>query len=299
MKRNPTYPHFLCIGAQKSGTTWLHRNLREHPEVCLANKKELDYFVTRNLGLWTLCRRPLWRYDLRRKLLSRIFSQSPAQTAWYLRYFFLRRTDAWYASLFRSCGDRVIGDVSPSYSILDAEEVEHVARIMPAARIILLLRNPVERAWSHARMDCGRGWWPCADYRGRPIDEVPFDVLRQHLDNPFSTLRGDYLRMLRNWESHFPTEQIFIGFAEEIEEFPALLLERIAAFLGISPNPVNGWPQAGERVGAQEPMEIPAQVERYLSRKYVFDLKDLEKNTLVGDSEYVKNWRQNAERHLE
>jgi hypothetical protein len=148
-------------------------------------------------------------------------------------------------------------------------------------------------------MDCGRGWWPFADFKGRSVDEVPFDLLRKHLDNPFSTLRGDYVRMLRNWGSHFHTQQIFIGYKEEIEESPVQLLERIAAFLGIAPNPINTWAQARERVGAQAPMQMPAQIERYLSRKYVFELKDLEINPLVSGSSFVKIWRENAEGHLE
>ena len=295
----PTYPHFLCIGAQKGGTTWLDRNLREHPEICLAPTKELDYFINRNRGVWKLCRYPLWWHYLRKRLLSRLLRQSWADTAWHLRYFFRRRTDAWYASLFRCCAGRVIGDVSPSYSILDSNEVEHVARIMPAARIIMLLRNPVERAWSHTRMDFGLGFWPFADLKGCPFEDVPFDRLRQHLDHTFSTMRGDYPRMLRNWSEHFPTNQVFIGFTEEIEQSPVQLLERIASFLGISPKPANGWAKAHKRIAAQDPMRMPEQIERYLSRKYIFELRDLEKNPLVNSSHFVRNWRQKAELHLE
>jgi len=300
-KRDLTYPHFLCIGAQKCGTTWLFKNLRDHPEICLdqiQGIKEINYFNTRNRSVWTLCRDPVWQDLARRRLTTEIFRRSLSQNRWLFRYLLFRRTDAWYSSLFRSCGDRLIGDVSPTYSTLDEKQVGHVASIMPSAKVILLLRNPIDRAWSHARMDMGNGRWPFADFKGRSIAEVPFDVLRQHLDNTASTLRGDYGRILHHWGCHFPERQWFIGFFEEIAASPVQLLHRLARFLGIEPEPVNAWPHARKRILAQAPMQMPPQVERYLSRRYIFDLRNLENTPQLRGSEFVRAWQRRAERHL-
>src|SRR5690606_22338115 len=133
---------------------------------------------------------------------ERLLRQSPSNSWWLLRYLLLPRTDAWYASLFRSCGDRVAGDITPAYSILGPAEVAHVARLMPAAMIILILRDPVERAWSHARMDRARVGWPFNHIGRAPNTEVPFELLQKHFDSEFATLRGDYPRMLGIWRSH-------------------------------------------------------------------------------------------------
>ena len=68
------FPHFLCIGAQKAGTTWLYDNLKDHPEVWLAPVKEIFYFdgarPSRRPLLWQLCERR--NRDLRQHIFRSI-----------------------------------------------------------------------------------------------------------------------------------------------------------------------------------------------------------------------------------
>ena len=296
MTDRPRYPDFLCIGAQKGGTTWLFKNLRNHPGVCIPHK-ELNFFNFRGQGPGSMFRLPIWRNALRHQLVGRLFRQDWHRSRWYLRYLFRRRTDAWYASLFEGCGDDMTGDVTPAYSTLGQIEVRHVGALMPRAKIILLLRDPVERAWSHLRMDYEKGLWPFLKDAGGPVEELPLELLQRHFDSEFSTYRGNYPRMLRIWGAHFPAEQIFIGFKEEIDDDPLGFINRVAGFLGLDP-PRDGWPFAAQRVNAMPQMQIPAEVARYLSGKYLDSLKVLEQHPCLPDQPYVSAWRQRAEKRL-
>jgi hypothetical protein len=294
-----TYPHFLCIGAQKGGTTWLYENLKAHPEVCLTQLKEVRYFDTRSFSLSQLCRMYTWKQVLKNNLIKGIFRQSPAQTYWYFSYLFYRRSDSWYSSLFRNCDGRVIGDITPSYSMLGEKEIEHVASIMPRAKIILLLRNPIERTWSHARMDLRIGVNSHLSRLQRTsIKSVTLDEWRRHFDSHYSVRYSDYLSILQKWRSQFPATQVFIGYLEEIENTPVSFLEKLSEFLGIEPCPAQGWPFAERRVNAQTADEMPPEIAHYLSQKYVGFLQALEDSPMLDGKAYVRNWRKKAERCL-
>ena len=102
------YPDFLGIGAQKAGTTWLHRSLQAHPQIWMPREKELHYFdekIRLNGGLWSRLRgdRPAdmrWRRQFKARFKRPPKKLSWQDVAWDLRYFFGRPSDEWYASLF-------------------------------------------------------------------------------------------------------------------------------------------------------------------------------------------------------
>jgi hypothetical protein len=148
-------------------------------------------------------------------------------------------------------------------------------------------------------MDTSKGLFSVSGCKEESTDHVPFEHLRQHFHSPFSELQGDYLRTLRNWNSHFPASQILVGFLEEIEASPVRFLNRVSAFLGIEPAPAHGWPHAEHRVNAQQAQLMPSEVARYLSRKFYFYIRDLEKHPVLENNDFVKAWRQDAERHLD
>jgi hypothetical protein len=107
-------PHFLGIGAQKAGTTWLHANLRRHPDVFVADPKELHHFdETFHRGL------------------------------------------RFYAGHFTPGRHQVRGEITPAYGILPVERIRFIRTVMPEVKLIFLMRNPIDRAWSHAVMQLG------------------------------------------------------------------------------------------------------------------------------------------------
>jgi hypothetical protein len=107
-------PDFICIGAQKTGTSWLDVALRQHPDIMLPpGRKELHFYDT---GFW--------------------------------------KGKKWYAWNFRGRQSAtILGDITPAYATLSEERVKKMAAFNRNATIIFILRDPVERAWSMAYMD--------------------------------------------------------------------------------------------------------------------------------------------------
>ena len=189
--RPSTLPAFLGIGAQKSGTTWLHARLREHPSLFLPEEKELHYFD------WNF-HRPLGEYGRR----------------------------------FAGSGDRMPGEITPGYAVLSRERISFVAGIMPEVRLIYLMRDPVERAWSQVVMNA-------IEIDGEDPTLVDDAIWISRLGHSRVRRRGDHAAVLDAWSEYVPQEQIMIGWFEEIAEDPAGLLERIHGFLGVDSIPVD------------------------------------------------------------
>ena len=226
------YPSFLCIGAQRSGSTWLDRNLRKHPNLWLPAIKELHYF---NYKQNNYLQKPInkirnqhWRREIRGQLQACLSGADVRKTLlWNVKYFTGDQSDRWYASLFEPEEHQIAGEVTPDYSALNEETVQHIHRIMPDTKIIFMLRNPIRRAWSYVFSHT---------LRGENIEEIPTDTLIEHCTKRYSLLRGSYSRTISIWRSCYPKEQFFIGFFEEIAEKPEGLISRICSFLNVPAN---------------------------------------------------------------
>ncbi|MCA9245919.1 MAG: sulfotransferase [Planctomycetales bacterium] len=272
------FPNFLCIGAPKAGTTWLFDNLRRHPDVWLPKYKSMQYFS----GKAAAVRRKKFRRLLRREVLA---DMSWRQSLWDLRYFFHPRIDdRWYASLFEAGrGYRAVGEIAPSYSALDDQQVARVRELMPETRVIFFLRNPVERLWSHAMLTVVRN-------TGRQIERVPAAELRAFIASDSSTKRTDYLETYRRWSQAFGENRVFVGFFEEIAHAPGELLTRVCNFLEIDDD-LRHFQQTKDRnifKGLGCPLPGPLEVELY--RQYLDQLEGLAQQ--FGGP--ANDWRQYA-----
>src|SRR5688572_28682213 len=132
-----------------------------------------------------------------------------------------------YAAHFELGRGRVAGEVTPAYSILPRSRIRFVRAIMPAVRLILLLRNPVDRAWSQAVMDLGHR-------RGRKASDIPEAEAIEFVESEPCRRRGAYPDILASWLASFPREQLFIGFFEDIVERPRMLLTEVFRHLRVS-----------------------------------------------------------------
>lgn len=198
-------PQFLVVAPPKTGTTWLAENLRRHPAVFVPAIKELKYFSSRFRSL-----------DL-----------------------------DWYLNQFAAGGGKVKGEASPSYALLPTDRIRLLRALFPDLKLIFLMREPVGRAWSHARHT--------RQYReanfSAAADRDPTDAdWRDNAGHDWIAASGDYLGQLRRWLSVFPREQVFAGFYESIARHPEQLLRDVFAFLGVDPHiDLSGFPVA-ERI---------------------------------------------------
>ncbi|MEP7326861.1 MAG: sulfotransferase [Gemmatimonadota bacterium] len=163
----------------------------------------------------------------------------------------------WYRFHFRGLTGKILGEVTPAYSILPVERIREVHALNPAMRLVLILRNPVERAWSQSEMALARN-------RRRAVADVPEAEFLRHLESESVLSRSRYSAILRNWLAVFPEEQLHIEFFESIAIEPKPLLTRVLTHIGAD-SALMPWDQVPlkERLNANPGQGIP---EKYRAR---------------------------------
>jgi hypothetical protein len=190
----PVLPSFLIIGAEKAGTTWLHDVLRAHPGLFLPDVKEVHYFN---------------RFDSNGREIDN----------------FSRRGPDWYRRHFAHAAPGIpTGEATPMY-LCDPEAPARIRQTLPDARFIVMLRDPVSRAWSHYRMA-----------RAKQQIDADLDALIDAADARFLG-RGLYGQQLARWLGLFPRDRFLVLFFEEVMAHPEPALERIADWLGVEVGP--------------------------------------------------------------
>jgi hypothetical protein len=181
-------PSFIVIGAMKGGTSSLHHYLRQHPEICMASTKETDFFIeARN-------------YD---------------------------RGLEWYRSLFADHG-KVCGEASPNYSKRHRHRgvPARLHRLIPDARLIYILRDPIDRIVSHYSHNRALG------RERRTLAEAV--SAKSYRNNYVRT--SMYQFQLSAFLRCFPLEKVLIVTTEDLKEEQAETLKRIFRFIGVDPH---------------------------------------------------------------
>lgn len=237
-------PDFLIIGAQKAATTALYAYLRWHPDITGPSFKEVSFFD-----------RHYVRGD-----------------AWY-RAHLPARPRLWVVE--RRRGRRpLVGEASPSY-LFHPLAPERVAALMPAARLIAVLRNPVDRAFSHYQHEIalGREELSFEDALDREDERMRGEVERM-LEEPtyFShawwnytyVARGRYAEQLERWFTAFPREQLLVLLSEELLDQPAETYARVLDFLRVEAHTLSSFP----RIFARDYNEMSAATRARLEAQF-------------------------------
>ena len=219
-------PDFVCIGAQKAGTTWLYDNLLRHPGVWLPPEKEIHFFNLvcpheELLGIEVpKHRRGIARY---RPALKR---PSFETLRWLYQYHHHPMSIGWYYWLYeRAAEGRIRGDITPAYSTLDDRGVAFAHRVLkPECKILLILRNPVERFWSGVKM--------VYRWRGKDIALQDLEAIRSEIELPSNRLRSDYPAIVKRWSNRFGN-RLGIFLYDDLVADPREFLLSIDRFLGI------------------------------------------------------------------
>ena len=283
-------PDFLCIGAMKAGTTWLYQNVQHHADVQMPPYKEIFYF--HDVPPWPtitqifLGKNPARRRRARRVLINH-WRSDPQNTAWYLRYLMLPRTDRWYASLFRREEGKVAGDVTPTYARLDRGSVAEIHALLPDAKIIYLVRNPIRRTWSQVAMHFEQ--W----HQG--LEDAEDEEIEEFLGRKHSFKDSDYLRALDIWGGFYPQDQILVAFLEALPEDPERFLEDIYRFLDLEPADEYVPRTVEEKRNRRKYPAMPDHFGHHLARKYH---PQIEKMHQRFDNRYTASWLTYAEQYL-
>ncbi|HUI36433.1 MAG TPA: sulfotransferase domain-containing protein [Gaiellaceae bacterium] len=218
-------PDFLVLGAQKAGTTALYEYLRRHPQISGPSWKEVSFFDRH----WA-------------------------------------RGESWYRGNFpnvaRTRGKHV-GEASPSY-VFHPLAPRRVQEVVPEARLIVLVRNPVDRALSQYNHEVALGREPLPFEEALEAEEERLrGELERMVGDPryFSRewwshtykARGRYAEQLERWLAVFPREQLLVLPSDDLGSEPARAHAQVLEFLGASPQRLDSYPRVYER--EYEPMK--------------------------------------------
>ena len=286
------HPVFLGIGAARSGTTWIDAQLRKSPQIWMPRRKELHYFTrsleypsSSHLADNSLIKRliSLSGHNIRfKRELIKAFGRDilyfdVAQLVWDSRYFFGNYSDEWYQSLFESKSDYVTGEITPAYSLLNDNDLARLSRFLPKLKLIFIMRNPIDRAWSTIGYHEKR--------ENKLLTKLPPNEIIEYLSREAITVRSNYVNIIKRWEKYYPKEQILTAFYDEISCSPSLLLDRICDFLGIDHIHLTDKDKK-RRVNVSVKSEMPTAVREYLTEYYRDQIQSL--SEIYGS--YAKDW---------
>jgi hypothetical protein len=224
----------LGMGAQKAGTSWLHRMLAQQDNVNLGFTKEYHIWDYIYSDLCNNFRAPVKKPDNAHAAMRRMM-QASSET--YTQYFQgLLNSDV-----------NVTGDITPSYSIINELGLEKISRTIKGAgfdiKVIFLMRDPVERIWSAVRMEQRNRL-----KNGQTLNENFCDSrVKEYLNIDGHVARSDYKTTVRNIAKVFNEGEIYFGFYESL--FNEQSINGLQDFLGFNLKNVD----FSERVNASDP----------------------------------------------
>ena len=237
-------PDYLVIGAQRAGTTFLHLMLASHPCVVPPATKEVHWF---DLNF----RRPESWYRAHFPLLSELH----------------RVTDR--------TGVRTITGEASSYYCFHPAVPERVARILPHARIIMLVRNPTERAISQYFHSVEHGFEKLSlsdalaaepERLAGQEDLLADPNARSPAHDRFSyRARGRYLEQLERWRRWTPDDRLLVMPSRDLFRDPQAVFDRICAFLGIPEHRLTALPPRNAVTRGIVKSEDRAYLDRYFA----------------------------------
>jgi len=167
----------------------------------------------------------------------------------------------WYSRQFTPGAGKVCGEITPDYSTLSKAHVGEIKKHLPEVKVVLLIRNPIDRAWSGLRYSWKR-------HLGDNLQPGDIDKLMRAAMHPERLLRGDYPRTLTNWETHFSASQLLYLFYDDIVQQPSAELGRVAGFLAINPAKLPRQDEDAQRVNDAPRETMPPEVRRRLRVHY-------------------------------
>jgi sulfotransferase family protein len=250
-----TCPDFLCIGAQKSGTSWLYHQLTLHPDFWMPPVKELHYFdalgrVKRDTPPRCQDSRDRWFLERLKELSARSYVDL-----------------AGYSSLFKPKGALLSGDITPAYATLNEELIEWIITRFPDLKVIFLVRDPVERAWSQLSMGVRLGM--INKFDATDPEEVVCNLL-----NPGVLVRSHPSKIVARWKRYVRPENFRVYFFDDLNENPAELRQSIVRFLGGDPDkPSGGLKPHHNNDAGREKLRLTAKVRDRMAQFFEKELK--------------------------
>lgn len=216
------FPDFLLIGPQRTGTTWLYKNLSVHPNIFMTTHKELFFFnkLMTKSGDNYHSDRLEWYSSNFIPTLTEVFKQNASNLK---STTLLRSMSFQLKKCFFGC---MKGEATASYAVMDECLIEEIVRLNSQVKAIMLIRNPVDRAWSHAKL-------VILKLKRKTINEVDMEEFIKIYNRYYHVKCGMYSAIIENWSKYLGIDNLFIGSYDDIKSRPVELLKSILMFLKV------------------------------------------------------------------
>lgn len=274
------FPDFLVVGPQRTGTTWVYENLKSLPEVFFSFPKELYYFsrVQETASKHSLH----WdNFDLKNylgnpKVLARElvkiayfdFIRTPGNDAssldWYTKFFSDDLMNRAIAGLTDRQNEGLeydslqLGEATASYAALEPSMIADITTINPDLRVVLMVRDPVERAWSHAKKDLLRD----------NLSEAEDQDFYEFFESEYQIRCGKYSENIANWSQALKPGNLYLGNYSQIKQAPERVAQEIAQHICEGEVNENLLPNVARPVNPTPKDNIPERYRRHL--EYLF-----------------------------
>lgn len=279
----------ICIGPQKTGTSWIHFVLSDSEEVFLPRFKEISYFFSKQEiekdNLFNRIQSKHWFYRSMmrqyfyaefRHHLKNLFTLKwdHAQFLWDYKLLFNRPNSKWYSQLFPE--DKIGIDISPLYSLLKIDSIKKMKVTCSNSKIIICLRNPLDRSLSRAQMLIGRK----NDFDFDSFLKKCFDFDRYETPS-YSKLLSDYSKV-------YGRDAIHIVYYDEIKNEPNKVIKQLMDIVGIEELNLSDE-KLSKRINISEKINFPHKIVKDLGEYYLEELDELKRRN--PEIKYIDEWQ--------
>ena len=266
--------NFIGIGAHKSGTSWIFERLREIDYFELPPVKEIHYFDRKykQNKLHFTKRFPSFKFYFESiKICVLNFNR----INWFYSWYFKSYSDSWYVSLFKS--KKIQGEITPAYSILNIDEIRRLKKVANPEKILFIIRNPIERAWSH---------YQYLVQRGKKFDKKNLlKEIKSFMLSDEQRKRSNYIEIINKYRNFFQDEDIYILFYDSILNEPEALIKNMMSVFGIKKiNLMNC--NFRDVNNSSKKLRIPTEISKLVNELYKKDISVLSEK--IGS--YCKIW---------
>jgi hypothetical protein len=225
-KERQKLPNFFVVGAAKSGTTSLYEYMKMHPQIYMAPIKETHHFST---DIDNSKFRPNYARSLNKDLSK--FLETDMQEGIF--HAFVKERDQ-YDKLFKNVKDeKAIGEITNSY-LYSQEAAKNIFTRFPDAKVIMMLRNPIDRAFSHYLMDLRIGY-ETNDFMTALKKDMARDPKGWGISNLYVEI-GMYAEQVKRFIEIFPERQRRIYLFDDFKKDAGAVVKDMFTFLGVDPN---------------------------------------------------------------
>ena len=216
---NYPFPDFMIVGPPRTGTTWLYRNLRFHPQVYMSTPKEIIFF------------------DRLDKPNDPHFGSNRLE--WYSSFFSIGRVQRMKGILkdlraLRMPRRIMMGEATASYVIMEEPKINEILVLNPKIKVIMAVRNPIDRARSDLKRHLSVKEEVERHFSSKEFADISSETFANFYTSDYMMRCGQFTANIRRWKRTVGPNQVLVYIFDDIIKRPRELLEDIYRFLGVS-----------------------------------------------------------------